>query len=268
MQPGDTCVMSAAAQLAALRGDDDAAEWLDEQIDAARIGRPGLSLRAALWACATLANGAGEYDKAFAVASEAIELPRTWSALAVHELIEAAVRSGQRDVAVATLDRLSPSTAASGTDWALGIQHRCCALLADDADADDLFLRAIGHLRRTRLRPELARTHLLYGEWLRRANRRVDARAELQAAYDMFVSMGIDGFADRCRHELLSTGASVRKRSVESNRELTSQEARGVTTRARRVHERRNRHSAVHQRAHRGVAPPEGVRQARDLVSS
>jgi DNA-binding CsgD family transcriptional regulator len=217
-------VMSAAAQLAALSAADDAAEWLDEQVDAARIGSPGLSPRAALWARATLANGARDYDKAFAVASEAIELPRAWSALTLHEHIEAAVRSGQRNVAAGTLDRLIPSTTASGSDWALGIQHRCRAMLADDADADDLYRRAIGHLRRTRLRPELARTHLLYGEWLRRANRRADARAELQAAYDMFMSMGINGFADRCRHELLSTGASVRKRSVESNRELTSQE--------------------------------------------
>src|SRR6185436_6015381 len=130
------------------------------------------------------------------VASEAIELPRAWSALSVHEHIEAALRSGRRDVAVVTLERLAPSTATSGSDWALGIQDRCRALLADDAEAEDLYLRAVGHLRRTRLRPELARTHLLYGEWLRRANRRVDARAELQAAYDMFVSMGINGFAE------------------------------------------------------------------------
>jgi DNA-binding CsgD family transcriptional regulator len=217
-------VMSAAAKLVALDAGAAAEERLDELVDAARLGSPGLSLRAALWARATLANGAGEYDRAFAVASEAIELPKAWSALSVHEHVEAAVRSGRRGVAVATLEQLAPSTSASGSDWALGIQDRCRALLADDAEAEDLYLRAVGHLRRTRLRPELARTHLLYGEWLRRANRRVDARAELQAAYDMFVSMGMNGFAERCRHELLSTGASVRKRSVESNRELTSQE--------------------------------------------
>ena len=216
--------MSAAAKLEALRADCAAGERLDEQVDAARGGTPGLSLRATLWARATLANGAGDYDTAFAAASEAIELPRAWSALSVHEHIEAAVRAGHRHAALATLEQLVPSTTASRSAWALGIQDRCRALLAADADADDLYRRSISHLRRTRLRPELARTHLLYGEWLRRANRRVDARAELQAAYDMFVSMGISGFAERCRHELVSTGASVRKRSVESNRELTSQE--------------------------------------------
>jgi DNA-binding CsgD family transcriptional regulator/tetratricopeptide (TPR) repeat protein len=216
--------MSTAAKLDALRADAAAGERLEEHVDAARVGKPGISLRGALWARATLANGAGEYDTAFAVASEAIELPRAWSSLSVHEHIEAAVRSGHRDAALATLERLVPATTAASSAWALGIQDRCCALLAADGDADDLYVRAISHLRRTRLRPELARTHLLYGEWLRRANRRVDARAELQAAYDMFVSMGISGFAERCRHELLSTGASVRKRSVESNRQLTSQE--------------------------------------------
>ncbi len=207
-----------------LEGASDAAQQIDEQIEAARVGGAGLSLKSALWARATLGNGTGDYDKALAAASEAIELPWMWSQICFHEHIEAAVRCGQRDLASETLDRLIHSTAASGTDWALGIQRRCQALLADDADADDLYRQAIQHLRRSRLRPEIGRAHLLYGEWLRRSSRRVEARAELQAAYDLFVSLGIHGFAERCRHELVLTGATVRKRMVESYADLTPQE--------------------------------------------
>lgn len=221
---GRDFLICTTAHHAALEAGDDAAQRIDEQINTARDDGAGRSLRTALWARATLANGRGEYADALAASSEAIELPSAWSELSLHEHVEAAVRAGQRDIATTTLDRLIRSTAASGTDWALGVQRRSQALLADDADADDLYREAIEHLSRTRLRLDLARAHLLYGEWLRRSNRRVDARAELQAAYDMFVSMGIRAFAERCRHELLITGATVRKRTVASYDELTSQE--------------------------------------------
>ena len=222
---GRKFVTSGGAYPAALEAAEHAAQRVDEQIEAARVGGVGLSLQGALWARATLANGSGEYDTALAVATEAIELPTMWSSpLCWHEHVEAAVHCGQRELAAATLDQIIASTEASGTDWALGIQQRCQALLADDADADGLYRQAIEHLSRTRLRPEVARAHLLYGEWLRRSNRRVDARAELQAAYDVFLSMGIHAFAERSRHELLLTGATVRKRTVESYSELTPQE--------------------------------------------
>ena len=119
---------------------------------------------------------------------------------------------------------LFESTEPSGTDWALGIQRRCEALLADDADADGLYREAVEHLSRTKLRPDLARTHLLYGEWLRSVRRRTDARVQLQTAYDMFVAMGINGFAERCRRELVATGVTLRKPAAGSSGDLTAQE--------------------------------------------
>jgi DNA-binding CsgD family transcriptional regulator len=221
---GSELIAAASVLHVALQASDHAEQRIDEHIDAARACGDGLSLKAALWARATLGNGRGEYDQALTAASKAIELPCGWSEVSLHEHVEAAVRCGQPDIAASTLERMVASTEASGTDWALGVQRRCRALLAADADADDLYVQAIEHLSRTRLRPELARARLLYGEWLRRTNRRVDARAELQTAYDMFVSMGIRAFAERCRHELLLTGATVRKRTVDSYDELTTQE--------------------------------------------
>jgi hypothetical protein len=120
----------------------------------------------------------------------------------------------------------SPDEArASGTDWALGIEARSRALLSDGERAEELFGKAIEHLGRTGVWVELARAHLLYGEWLRREGRRVDARVALTEAHEMFTSMGAAGFAERTRHELLATGATVRKRTVETRDDLTAQEA-------------------------------------------
>jgi DNA-binding CsgD family transcriptional regulator len=221
---GTNLVIALGTQHAALEAADGAERRIDEHVEAARVAGAGNSLRAALWARATLGNATGDYDKALASSSEAIEQPWAWTELNFHEHVEAAVRCGQRDAAAATLHRIMASTTASGTDWALGIERRCQALISADVDADDLYRQATHHLRRTRLRPELARTHLLYGEWLRRSNRRLDARAELQTAYDMFDSMGINAFGARCRRELLSTGAAVRKRTLETYGELTTQE--------------------------------------------
>jgi DNA-binding CsgD family transcriptional regulator len=213
------------AIIAGWTGDGDAGSMIDDLIASAHAAGDGLALKNAQWASAMAHNGTGQYDRALAVGLEANRHPWEWGAhICFHEVVEAAVRCGERDVAAAMLGRIVESTAASGTDWALGIQRRCEALLADDADADALYRQAIAHLSRTRLRPELARSHLLYGEWLRRSNRRVDARAELQTAYDLLVSMGIHAFAERCRHELLLTGATVRKRTVGSYDELTPQE--------------------------------------------
>jgi DNA-binding CsgD family transcriptional regulator len=116
-------------------------------------------------------------------------------------------------------------TVRSGTDWALGLDARLHALVSDGEAAESRYRDAIDRLGRTRVRMELARAHLLYGEWLRRENRRVDARAQLGTAHDMFSSMGADGFTDRARRELLATGATVRRRTVETRGELTAQEA-------------------------------------------
>ena len=122
------------------------------------------------------------------------------------------------------LGRLAETTQASGTDFALGIEARCRALLSTGSAADELYQDAIARLGRTRLRPELARAHLLYGEWLRRENRRVDAREHLHTAHEMFAEVGMEAFADRARRELLATGEKVRKRTVETRDDLTAQE--------------------------------------------
>jgi DNA-binding CsgD family transcriptional regulator len=122
------------------------------------------------------------------------------------------------------LARLAERTQGTDSDWALGMRARGSALVSEGEDAERLYREAIDHLGRARLRPELARARLLYGEWLRRANRRVDAREQLRAAHDAFVSMGADAFAERTRRELLATGAKARKRVSETRDELTPQE--------------------------------------------
>ena len=140
------------------------------------------------------------------------------------ELIEAAARSGRTDLATDALDRLATMTRASGSDWALGVEARSRALLTDGDAAEGLYHEAIERLSRTRVRVELARAHLLYGEWLRRAGRRRDARAQLRTAHEMLAAMGAEAFAERARRELLATGETVRTRSVETRDELTAQE--------------------------------------------
>ena len=179
------------------------------------------------WAAAVLSNGLGRYGEALAAAEQGSEYPdelglATWSMV---ELIEAAARSGCPERAAGALRRLSKATGASGTDWALGIEARSRALLSDGESAERLYLEAIERLGRTRVRAELARAHLLYGEWLRRENRRIDAREQLRAAYQMLTAMGMEGFAERARRELLATGETVRKRTVETLTDLTAREA-------------------------------------------
>jgi DNA-binding CsgD family transcriptional regulator len=141
------------------------------------------------------------------------------------ELIEAAVRAGTPELAAEAHQRLLDMTQASDTDWGLGIAARSGALLTGDAGAESLYREAIERLGRTRLRPELARAHLLYGEWLRRQRRRLDAREQLRTAHELFTDFGIEAFAERARLELEATGERARKRIVETQDELTPQEA-------------------------------------------
>jgi DNA-binding CsgD family transcriptional regulator len=173
-----------------------------------------------------LYNGLGHYEKALAAAERVCEYDDIgvlgWS---LAELIEAAVRAGQPARAADALERLSETTGASGTDWALGFEARSRALLSEGETAEKLYREAIERLDRTRMRPAAARAHLIYGEWLRRGNRRKDARVELRAAYEQLTAMGIEAFAERARRELLATGDTVRKRTVETATELTAQEA-------------------------------------------
>ena len=149
-----------------------------------------------------------------------------FSAWALVELVEAAVRSGEPELAADALRRLTETTGAAGTDWALGIEARSRALLSDDAAAAErLYREAIERLGRTRIRPELARAHLLYGEWLRRQKRRQDAREQLRTAHQMLAAMGMDAFAQRAARELGASAETARKRSVESMDRLTAREA-------------------------------------------
>jgi ATP/maltotriose-dependent transcriptional regulator MalT len=140
------------------------------------------------------------------------------------ELVEAAVRAGEAELARDALERLAETTQPCRTEFALGIEARCRALLSDGAAADDLYREAIERLRRTRLRPELARAHLLYGEWLRRENRRVAAREQLRTAHEMLAAIGMEAFAERARKELQATGENVRKRTADTRDDLTAQE--------------------------------------------
>jgi ATP/maltotriose-dependent transcriptional regulator MalT len=143
----------------------------------------------------------------------------------VPELAEAAARTGDVALARAALEWLSERTSVAPTEWVLGIEARVRALLSDGPAAEFGYRGSIEHLARTPVRAELARSHLLYGEWLRRGRRRADAREQLRTAHDMLEAMGIEAFAERARRELAATGETVRKPTVETSLELTAQEA-------------------------------------------
>jgi DNA-binding CsgD family transcriptional regulator len=147
-----------------------------------------------------------------------------FSLLATMELIEAAARTGVPEKAADALERLMHSTRASGSDWGLGVEARARALLSDGEAPERLYREAIDRLGRTRIRVDLARAHLLYGEWLRRERRRLDAREQLRTAREMFAAMGAEGFAERAERELLATGEAARKRVIETTTQLTAQE--------------------------------------------
>ena len=187
----------------------------------------GIGLPIVQWMRAVLYNGLGRYDDARATAARASAHPEGlgFSTWVLPELIEAAVRSGTAELAANALQKLSDRTRASGTDWALGIEARSRALLSETEAAELLYREAIERLSRTRIRAELARAHLLYGEWLRRERRRQDAREQLRTAHHMFTTMGIEAFAQRAARELLATGESARKRNGETSGDLTPQEA-------------------------------------------
>jgi DNA-binding CsgD family transcriptional regulator len=213
-----------AFMLAAARGDHAQALALLEwgRRDATERGE-GSAVGATLWLAALLHNGHGHYGEALAAARKACEHEDVvFYGWALVELIEAGVRDGRPDEAAAALDRLSERTRASGTQWALGIEARCRGLLSDD---EVLYHESVERLACSRAVIELARSRLLYGEWLRRENRRIDAREQLRSAHEMFSRMGAAAFAERARRELSATGETVRKRTVETVDELTTQEA-------------------------------------------
>jgi DNA-binding CsgD family transcriptional regulator len=218
----------AAMMLASLRGNQaEATELIEVTVAEAAASGQSMAVTYAHWAAAILGNGLGRYAEALAEARQASEdTPGLYVSIwALPELIEAAVRSGSAELAGDALARLTDTTQAGGTNVGLGIEARSRALVSQGQAAEDGYREAIDRLGRTRLRPELGRAHLLYGEWLRRENRRVDARAQLRAAHDMLDAMGMAAFAERAGRELRATGETVRKRTAEVVTALTAQEA-------------------------------------------
>ena len=224
-----------AMMLAALRGRRaEAVPLVKATIAEAEAGVQGIAAAYAHWTASILYNGLGRYQEALTAARQASEDTTALhiSMWALPELVEAGTRSGNAHLAAGAAERLAEFTQAGGTDFGLGIQARSRALVTESRTADELYREAIERLRRTQLRPELARAHLLYGEWLRRENRRVDAREQLRTAHEMLAAIGMEAFAERARKELQATGENVRKRTADTRDDLTAQE-RQITRLAR-----------------------------------
>src|SRR5215468_10938011 len=216
-----------AVLLAGFRGSEaEAAPLIEAVSTAARAAGQGSGVQLSQWVSAVLHNGLGRYETALAQAQQAAEqAPELYIAMwAQPELIEAASRTGQPRLAADALARLAEATSIGQTDWGQGIYARSRALLSDGQDAERWYREAAGRLSRTGFRAELARAHLLHGEWLRREGRRAEARAQLRTAHGMFAAMGMQAFAERARRELLATGETVRRRAGPHS-DLTPQEA-------------------------------------------
>jgi DNA-binding CsgD family transcriptional regulator len=200
-------------------------ELIDATTREAGARGEGIGIAIAEYARAVLCNGLGQYEEALEAAVSASEhqevVAENWG---LSQLFEPATRCGRIDLATGALDRLARKSRATGTDWALGVEARARALLGDGGDTERWYRKAIDHFARTRVRAELARTHLLYGEWLRRQNRRLDGRAELTVAHDLFTMMGMQAFAERARIELLATGEKARRRVADTRDDLTPHE--------------------------------------------
>jgi ATP/maltotriose-dependent transcriptional regulator MalT len=217
----------ASLHVLALRGRDaEASALIDRTVEEAASSGQEIAATVAHWVAAILHNGLGRYEQALEAARQASSAPGDLFAAmwALPELVEAAVRCGEPGSARDALERLVETTRPAGTDFGLGIEARSRALVSEAEVADGLYREAIERLGRTRLRPELARAHLLYGEWLRREGRRMDAREQLRTARGMLTAIGMEAFAERARRELLATGERVRKRTVQTRDDLTPQE--------------------------------------------
>ena len=215
-----------------------------------------------------LYNGLGRHDAARDAAWEAFQPdPIGYGSWLVPELAEAASRTGDRALLESALEWLSERTRVISSGWASGIEARVRALLSEGEVAESLYRQSIEHLSGTRARLELARTHLLYGEWLRRERRRLDARKHLRTALEAFTSMGAEAFARRAERELLATGERARKRTVDTLDQLTPQETQIARLAADGHTNREIAAAAVHQPEHRRVPPAQGVPQARRQVT-
>jgi ATP/maltotriose-dependent transcriptional regulator MalT len=221
---GNPPVAYGGMMLAAWRGREAEASELIETTLQEPSARALVNL--ATYASSVLYNGLGRYDVARDAAWQAFERDQAgFGPFVVPELAEAASRTGDVALVEAALQWLSERTRVTSSEWALGIEARIRALLSEGKAADGLYRESIDRLATTRVRVQLARGLLLYGEWLRREGRRVDAREQLRRAHEMLDVMGVEAFAERARRELLATGESVRKRSTETRDELTAQEA-------------------------------------------
>jgi DNA-binding CsgD family transcriptional regulator len=213
--------------LGAWRGTEaQALQLINAAVEDAITRGEGRVLALAGYASSVLYNGLGRYETAVDAARRGTEDDdQGYAAWSLAELVEAASRSGQSELAAAALPRLEDRAHAAGTDWALGILARSRALTGERDGADALYREAIERLERTRMRVELARAHLVYGEWLRGEHRRPVAREHLRVAYDMLAAIGAEAFAERARRELLAIGDTVRERAVDALDSLTPQEA-------------------------------------------
>jgi DNA-binding CsgD family transcriptional regulator len=233
---GSSLAPYAAMALAALRGEEVEGLYLiEDTIKDAALRGEGIGIAVAEWTKAVLYNGLSHYREAVDAAQQALYQQQypdmaypgvaNWAAA---ELVEAAVHAGMTDVAEEACRWIAAMADASGTSWALGVSARARALLADGAAAEDLYQAAVTHLTRARVHGELARAHLLYGQWLRRERRRAEARTQLRTAHDMLQAMGMAAFADRASRELEAAGvAAARQRAslAPGNPALTAQEA-------------------------------------------
>ena len=247
----------------------EAAELIHVVINGLTVRGEGMGLGLVRHTSAVLSNGLGRYRDAMTAADEASAYPQelgfaNWGLV---ELVEAAVHCGETARAANAVGRLIRTTRPSGTPWALGIEARSRALVSEGEAAERLYREAIGQLGQCRGAVALARAHLIYGEWLRRENRRTDARAQLRTAYDMFARMGAEAFAERARRELLATGETVRKRTADAPDELTPQE-RQIARRARDGQPNTEIGArAVPEPAYGRVASAQGIHQARHQLS-
>ena len=224
---GNPPVAHNAMILAAWRGQErEASELIEATVPEATAHGLGRLVSFAAYARSVLYNGLGRYDAARDAARRAFERNHLgYGPLVVPELAEAAARTGDMKLVTAMLEWLSERTRVMPTDWALGIEARTRALLSEGEAAESCYRVSIEQLGRTRIRAQLARGHLLYGEWLRRERRRSEAREQLRTAHEMLEAMGMDGFAERARRELQATGETARKRTVQATVALTAQEA-------------------------------------------
>jgi DNA-binding CsgD family transcriptional regulator len=224
---GSSFAPNGALTIAAFRGREADIDMVTAAAAAdMRSGQQADGLSYVQWVTALLYNGLGRYEQALASAQQSMQgsPAQRWSIWGLVELTEAAARSGATGLAADTIQRLSETTRASGTDWARGIEARSRALVSEGESADHFYQEAIACLSRAGLRVDLARARLLYGEWLRRQRRRRDATGQLGSAYEFFDSIGAEAFAERARIELRASGGQATERAIDTRDPLTAQE--------------------------------------------